>query len=703
MKFEDFEAEPLKTPEQISLEIVKAQKEMEEAQGELPIFDEEIALAEAEIKPLDDEIKEMQEKLRELQLKKEKLQIDKANIKNKQKDVWWKKDAKKKIVLKKKEEIAHLQAELHKVNMHELEAKKMAEQGEELEKAAQSFAWYNGALKHQKDAAKQMAVLNKVILGDDMGLGKSLTSLMAADLSGARKILIISKIEVVTNFANEVSKWAPHRQMVFCLPGHKKFFQKHMLENVLTHLDDFVVLLNFETYWSDKDIVPLLNKLQFDTVIFDEAHHMKEAKGNTFKGFKQLLLSANKCFWCGHNELKYAGIDSAKGLTNTYRCLNEQCGMVMESEDTHSIKRIWPMTGSPILNRPDEIWPLLYCIDPVQFPSIEAFHSQYCRKEEYVNLRGNMASRWTFRFGGSDRLLKAIGPQFIRRTKEDAGIEIPPQEITVIKVPFTEQNHPLQWNAYQDLEQYVGMLFDADGEGRAIAGPGGGLVTRLRQVTSWPAGIKIYETDPVTFEVDKTKIAWECDIHESAKMDAAFAELVDKFLQGQRVVIFAKHTAVIDEMNRRAKEWEGENGERMRPAIYAGGNRTPMWKREQIKIDFDRSRWDPHNYQFDVLICQNELASQGLNFTAASHMQILERMWNPKLEEQMVARVARIGQTLETSVSIFELEDTIDDAINLLLADKKIDISKFEESAESIRELLAALFKRAKSKHVTGI
>lgn len=685
---DNFSAYDLKPASEIEEEIKKEQADIKQINIDLAVNNEEGLLLAGELVPYDLKIKEINKMIEELYAQKRELNNQAYELKKKVETKKIEKGELNKKKEKKKTNIDYLKSELNKKKTQAEKDQKLREQGEALQARARDFFWYDKIKSYQLNGAKQAAVMGKVILGDEMGLGKSLTSIAAADLVGARKVLVISKRDIVANFEKEFKLWAPHRTNVFCSLHWKKSHTKTHIKHVLPVFQDFVVLLNFEALWNDDDLLADLINLQFDAVIIDEAHALKEENRKNFIGIKKLVDAINKCINCGHRHVKLGGVE-VQGISTNWVCA--ECSHLQESDEAKSVKLLMPMTGSPILNRPDEIWPLLNLVDAKGFADKRSFLNAFCRQEEKPNLMGNMVLKWTFRYGGSSRLLKQVGPRFIRRTKEDVGLELPPQEITVHNVPFTEETHPLQYRAYRDLIEKYGAMFSGDDEyATVVAKQGASMVTRLRQVTSLPAGIAIKSKDPDT---GKETIIFECDIRESAKLDAAFEDIIEKFEQGIRTVVFAKHTAVLEEMKKRLDNWrEGERP--IRSVIYSGG--TALWQRESIQRDFDVKTYDPDNYRYDVIIAQLDAASQGLNFTAATHMCVIERPWGPKLEEQMLARTNRIGQTKENTVSIFQLEDTIDVDIEELIYSKKDDVEKFESSSELMQKIIGKIFASAK-------
>ena len=102
--------------------------------------------------------------------------------------------------------------------------------------------WYDKALTHQKDGARILATAKRGILGDKMGLGKTLTSLMTADMVNAQRVLIIVPDDVVANFYREASRWAPHRQTFYLAKLSKT--QREMMIGIIKNLDNFVVIIN---------------------------------------------------------------------------------------------------------------------------------------------------------------------------------------------------------------------------------------------------------------------------------------------------------------------------------------------------------------------------------------------------------------------------------------------------------------------------
>src|SRR5690606_37431529 len=135
------------------------------------------------------------------------------------------------------------------------------------------------------------------ILGDKMGLGKSLTSLAAADMRMVDRLLIIVPDDVVSNFVREVRHWAPHRSVVML--GKQPKAVRSMAVEVLKKSDQYTVVLNYSAWRKDKNLLEQLKSLRFQMAILDEAHTIKNVSTSAYKGCKEVVLASNSCPECG--------------------------------------------------------------------------------------------------------------------------------------------------------------------------------------------------------------------------------------------------------------------------------------------------------------------------------------------------------------------------------------------------------------------
>ena len=72
-----------------------------------------------------------------------------------------------------------------------------------------------------------------------------------------------------------------------------------------------------------------------------------------------------------------------------------------------------------------------------------------------------------------------------------------------------------------------------------------------------------------------------------------------------------------------------------------------------------------------LLLVSLKAGGTGLNLTAANHVVLYDRWWNPAVEDQATDRAHRIGQDRPVEVHRLVTEGTIEDRIAALLAAKR--------------------------------
>lgn len=574
---------------------------------------------------------------------------------------------------------------------NELAGQKFREAAIEFDAITAGLKWREFAFPHQIDGGKYMAANRRVILGDKMGLGKSLTALIACDMLKSQKILIIVPDDVVSNFAHEVVKWAPHRQ-VWAL-GKLTKAERAATIQMQAFMQSYICIVNYSAWRRDQSLIDSLVEARFDTVIIDEAHTIKETGTNAYKGVRKIVLTPNSCPECrGPVVLVSNKIRTAMNHKNNfYECKNvEGCGWSENRDIDNAIKRkafamcsatnVFPMTGTAILNKPTDLFALLSIIDPENFGEKYIFERDYCARDYYSN-------KIVFRSGGMASLVKKLSGKWIARDRHQAGIVLPKQEIQYHTLSIDPTEYPDQYRIIQQLTKYATILLESGKQLSAIATIA--LITRKRQANVWPAGIKVKdENGDLLFSARE-------DVNESIKVDWCIdkngeGHIVDFTAEGNmelgdRVVLFSQFKDPLIEIEQRLKN--------AGISVVRFDGDTPEHVKNAVKIDFDRSRCNEPGYEkkWQVVLANYKTGGVGLNFTDATQMVVLDAEWNPGKESQALGRIDRMGQTEETTVHVVEVEKTIDVWMRELIENKRDLVNGFEGTANLAQSLLSAM------------
>lgn len=503
-----------------------------------------------------------------------------------------------------------------------------------------------------------------------MGLGKTGTAALWLQILNVNRALVVAPREIINNLYGEIPNWT--QQPVFMMRSRSKV-EREIICDTLDVLDEFILLVNIESWRRDKELLDHLTALHFEALIIDEAHHVNNSETSAFKGVRDLVYAINQCpscslpytpeFVCTRKNCKSRWATSKRRYCNS--CGFEQrqldmpdckCGFVIRDnlDNVSSIKNVLAMTGTPIINQPEDFWPLLHLVDKDTFPSKKTFLKTFCIPDADGKQR--------FRTGGQKRLLTMLDTRYLQRKREDAGIVLPPQSIEVLEYDFDKINYPDQWTVYQQIKQHFALKL----EDETVSFPE--IITqimRLRQAITWPAGINI--RDPDTHEITSV-----CKVEQSQKLDICERLIREYVNAGQRCVAFSHFRAPLRELQRRLGA---------RSVVYDGG--TDADTRAAIRADFAKGVSSP---LWDVALCNYRSAGEGVTLIGATQTIVIDEDWSPAKNEQAYGRTNRIGQEQETRVHIPRILQTIDTWMAGLIRRKALTQDGFQEAITILRD-----------------
>ena len=587
-------------------------------------------------------------------------------------------------------EIEKLRREANRIKSHELANKEFADAARRFLEECIDRPWFNKALDHQVHGAQSLAFTKRGFLGDYMGLGKTLTSLIWADFVKAHRILVLAPKETCYSFINEIGKWADDRIVLDFIAKPKAFRDGMFLMADTAQkagtLEQFIIVANLETWRRDKQFLADIIAMKPDCVIVDEAHTIKNKKSNAFDGISQIVYAHNSCLSCGEND--FARQLRINEEVSTYRTVPyfkcHKCDFGTFNEiDICSVKYVLCMTGTPILNKPQELWPILYLIDKAAYPKEDDFLYDFC----YLDIN---TKRYKFAHGGIGRLAAKIGKSFIMRDYKSAGIKIPEQQIHVYPLDFNSETAPEQWRAYQYLANHFYLMLSEDSG--AFVKNKLAFMTRARQMVTWPQGIQLKNSEG--------EVMYTCPVQQSIKLEFAEQKIRELLATGERVILFSQFKQPLRELHARLNgSPRDDDPERSISAVVYDGD-TPLDVKEEVKKDFNkayRKEKGITEYKWDIALCNYKVGGQSVTLTEAIHTIILDEEWNPGKRDQAYGRTHRIGQDRETIVHLIKLRndyvEIIDEFMANLIEDKEETTVGFEKAAKESTDKLIALLK----------
>lgn len=271
----------------------------------------------------------------------------------------------------------------------------------------------------------------------------------------------------------------------------------------------------------------------------------------------------------------------------------------------------WMLTGTPVLNRPVELWPMLKTLHPA-FAKVSFTHyaNKYCSAfwDGYgVNTKG--ASNLV-------ELSGLLGSFMLRRTKAEVLPELPPKVIS--RVPLAVSRQALA--AVFDEEDRIGRRESKISPVAEDFSQLGDMATLLR-------------------------------LTGEAKVSATVAFIRDLLETVEKVVVFVKHRSVIHALEQQL----GDGG--YGPIVYQGGMSDGQKRTAIEKFQGEDAR---------VFVGQIQAAGTGINGLQGVCNTVVfgEMSWVPGEVGQACDRLHRMGQVCDSvNIYLLHVPGTLESAV----------------------------------------
>lgn len=436
-------------------------------------------------------------------------------------------------------------------------------------------------LPYQKAGIHYCLERKHTILGDEMGLGKTIQALGVINATQAKHALVVCPASLQKNWQREAQKWlvdAPERS-IDIIKG-RQFVSKKETPTLR--------IVSYDSLSSHID--DALFSTKYDLIVYDEAHFMKNQKTERTK--KGLKLAADKKIF---------------------------------------------LTGTPILNRPIELYPILAHIGASPAGNWKHYVERYC--DAYHDGYG-------YRVDGASNLgeLRTLlrGECLVRRLKKDVLTELP-----------EKRRQPLVWEAVSQ-EEKAALKAEAQ------------LLKKIKDDIAKLS--KDTKTEEGQAKVRAAKFRSIGEITEARKVTAIAKAprvgdtVAEMLTEGgtDKVIVFGHHKEVLDILMEKLAAFK--------PVRLDGS--MSLAQRQDAVDTFSNDK------DCRVFVGSIRAAGVGLTLTAASTVVFSELDWTPGALSQAEDRAHRIGQKNAVLSVIPLLEDSIDGFMYKKVENKQAVIDK---------------------------
>jgi SWI/SNF-related matrix-associated actin-dependent regulator 1 of chromatin subfamily A len=424
---------------------------------------------------------------------------------------------------------------------------------------------------YQIEAACFLQKYSGVINGDEAGLGKTPETIAAIAASRPHLpkdfilALIICPPFLAYNWEKEIKKWDSQANVQIL---------KHRGQEV-TDGTDYVIL-------PDSNLVVVLQQKlmskSFYWGVVDESHRFKNPKAKR----TQVLFG----------EFKSAVFKGDALLNQCYRKVL--------------------LSGTPIPNRPIEIWAQIYAIAPyaIDFMDYYAFARRYC---------GAFQDHYGYNVSGAtnqDELKERLNKIMIRRLKADVLKELPSKTKIVLAIePKGDEIKALAYEKpFKSKFKITSLMTESE----------------FYQATNQALGALAEARKNLSLLKVKHAI-----------------DFIENFFEGnpkEPLVVFGWHK---DALKMLANYFPGN-------AIITG--ETPMIDRHKLVERFQRG-------DLRIIFANIQAAGVGLTLTRSSHVLFLEFSWVPSENDQAIDRTHRVGQVNPVSAYFLVYKDSLDEYV----------------------------------------
>lgn len=421
----------------------------------------------------------------------------------------------------------------------------------------------------------------RALVADEMGLGKTFTSLLWAHEHQDRSfpIVTVCPAHLKWNWQREAAHHFGIRAEVLegRSPPPLSQWRRRAIDSELT-------IINYDilSSWIDH-----LDYLAPELVILDEIHFIKNRSAKRTKA------------------------------------VNELC---------HHVPHVIGLSGTPVTNRPSDIYSIVHLLRPDLFPSFWSFADRYCEPRR---------TRWGWEYKGAthlDELHEILNSSMmIRRLKRDVLHELPEKVSTI--VPLDIKSRREYREASSDFLSWLKKKSPSK-ERRARKAE---RVVKMGYLRRLAAELKI----------------------------ESVSNWIDDFLcnSDESLIVFGIHQNVIRPIYENFKSH----------SVFMDGSTSSRKRQAAVdRLQSGKSR---------LLISNDQAGGTGFNMTRASSVAMVEIPWTPAAINQCIDRSHRLGQKKRVDAYFLVAKDTVEERLCEIVADKQGVASTIIDGVDAVHDL----------------
>jgi SNF2 family DNA or RNA helicase len=472
-----------------------------------------------------------------------------------------------------------------------------------------------------------------VLLADEMGVGKSISSIALINKLKLKKILIVCPNHLKYNWKDELEKWLIEPLKIQLIKSGKDIDKNN---------DIFII--NYESVIENRKVgkskgneiirenkkFTILNDMEFDLLVMDESHYLSNLRSKRTKALQKLSKNS-----------------------------------------VHKVA----LSGTPMKNRPFELFPVLNILRPDIFPNYFQYAKRYCNLQK---------TPWGYDYKGSSNLKELYqildSELMLRRLKKEVLKQLPSKTRTFMTISGNISKKYKQ--IYKELEDTLNTI-KKDRDKKSIMS-----VEEIKEYKKLLKRKELTELEQTRF--DDLKLKYEnrekfMNLLKNGKTTAfekiqearkeAFqcklkdlVEFIDSTVkQDESCVVFVYHKEAFKTLKERL--------EHLKINVLGFSGDSNIEERHAQVQRFQEG-------EGHVFISTLATGSTGITLTRSSVVIIAQVDWSTDVMKQAEDRCLRIGQDKAVSVYYPVLKNSIEVHISNVVKEKINIVDKAIEGVE---------------------